>query len=166
MKIMNSIMKPIKTLCKYLKIPFAFIITMLSISVIYVCDKIVELNKKEPKDKSCFGLLFITVFGIILTPFSILIKSWCLTVLWSWALVPIGVPAITIVTAYLFMALFQFFNMNNSNATEKANKMLKEKNTFYIIRYMFSNSLLKAPMALGMVWIVKTALIPLLPLFS
>ncbi len=115
----------------------------------------------DVKEKSVFELLFISIFSFVLIPFSAVIRGWCLTVLWLWALVPIGVPEINIVTACMLSILYAFLNIHNGNLKNKANTMLKEKDTFYIVSYVFGNAILQGPMIVGLAWIIKAILTPL-----
>ena len=119
-------------------------------------DKLDVVKEKTPLER-----LFIAVCAIILMPFSAVITGWCIMVLWSWALVPIGVPEINILIACMISMLYNFIDKSVSKMRVYMEEMLKEKDTVYIIGWMFGKCIIGPPVVVGLAWITKLILTPL-----
>ena len=123
-----------------------------------VDGKVLMTEKTEKTEKTVGERAFISLWCLFLIPFSIVLRAWALTNLWSWSLVKVGVPAIGIVTASMLIILYQFVDCTVMKMSTLASKLIKEKSTSEIIGRVFCRSILIPPLVVGFAWVIKWVL--------
>ena len=110
----------------------------------------IEDNKMSGSD--AFVLIIVALFCI---PFSYAIHGWVLTVLWSWSLVPIGCPPLSIVQAAMLWALYSFISMDS----EKSKAAVANKSLGDVLASLFCKVFLLPFFVLSMAWCVRAVMI-------
>ena len=110
---------------------------------------------EEVKEKTVGEALFLVVWIIMIIPFSIVIKAWAVTVLWSWSLVPMGVPEMTMVSASMLLTLYAFIDCTSDKIKDSITKQYKESSTTMSACRVFGRSILFPPVVVGFAWVVK-----------